>query len=97
MKKNKSIYDPMDDEERQLIKDLENNEFVESPNQKEEVERLRSYFKYTANKDKRITLRVAQADLDSLHKKAKESGIPYQTLIGALIRQYAAGKIQLGV
>ena len=37
MKKNKiikSIYEPLDDYERQLIKDIDNDEFVPVPNQK---------------------------------------------------------------
>ena len=40
----KSIYEPLDDYERQLIKDFKNDEFVEVPNQEEETKRYVSYF-----------------------------------------------------
>ena len=45
MKLKKSAYEPLDDYERQLIKDIENDEFVPVPNQKEEIKRYTQYFK----------------------------------------------------
>ncbi|EKE14991.1 MAG: hypothetical protein ACD_12C00206G0005 [uncultured bacterium] len=97
----KSIYEPLDDYEKQLIKDLENDEFVPVPNQEAETKRYVSYFKnYVKNmpkKNKRIALRVAKEDLDKIQEKAIKSGIPYQTLISSLIRQYANGRISLSV
>lgn len=92
----KSAFEPLDDYERQLIKDIENDEFVEVPNQKKEIERYVSYFRNMPKKEKRITLRVDKKDLDSIQEKAVETGIPYQTLISSLIRLYARGKIHIG-
>lgn len=97
MKKIKSIYEPLDDEERQLIKDIENDVFVSVPNKEEEIKRLRSYAANYLKKDKRLTLRVAKDDLEKIQDKAIKSGIPYQTLISSLIRQYANGRISLSV
>ncbi len=101
IKKIKSIYEPLDDEERQLIKDIENDVFVPVPNQKKEIKRYVSYFKnYVKNmpkKNKRIALRVANEDIEKIQEKAIKSGIPYQTLISSLIRQYANGRISLSV
>jgi len=91
----KSNFEPLDDEERQLIKDIENDAFVEVPNQEQEIKRYTSYFRNMKKKDKRITLRVAKEDLVKLQNKAVENGIPYQTLITSLIRQYANGKINV--
>jgi len=96
-KAKKSIYEPLDDEERQLIKDIENDVFVPVPNQKEEIKKLRLYAENYLKKDKRITLRVAKKDLEKIQEKAIESGIPYQTLINSLIRQYANGRININV
>ena len=98
MKLKKSAFEPMDDYERQLIKDLKNGEFVEIPNQEEEIRKLRSYAKYTLEKmkkDKRI--RVENEDLNLIQDKAIESGIPYQTLISSILRKFARGKINIGV
>ncbi|MDO8609979.1 MAG: CopG family antitoxin [bacterium] len=99
MKKMKSLpkshFEPLDKYEKQLIKDIENDEFVEVPNQKEEIRRYTSYFRNMPKKEKRITLRVAKEDLEKIQAKAIETGIPYQTLINALIRQYNNGKLRL--
>ena len=100
MKKNKiikSIYEPLYDEERQLIKDIDNDVFVPVPNQKEEIAKAVLYAKNLLRKDKRLTLRVAKVDLEKIQDKAIKSGIPYQTLISSLIRQYANGRISLSV
>ena len=100
MKKNKiikSIYEPLYDEERQLIKDIDNDVFVPVPNQKEEIAKAVLYAKNLLRKDKRLTLRVAKVDLEKIQGKAIKSGIPYQTLISSLIRQYANGRISLSV
>ncbi len=100
MKLKKSAFEPLDDYERQLIKDLENGEFVEVPNQKEEIKKIREYAKYTLEKmkkDKRITIRVENNDLELIQNKAIETGIPYQTLIASILRKFARGKINIGV
>ncbi|NCO32172.1 antitoxin [bacterium] len=97
----KSIYEPLDNYEKQLIKDLENNEFVPVPNQEVETKRYVSYFKnYVKNmpkKNKRIALRVANEDLEKIQEKAIISGIPYQTLISSLIRQFANDRININI
>ncbi len=96
-KQKKSIYKPLDNYERQLIKDIENDEFVPVPNQKEEITKAVLYAKNYLRKDKRVTLRVAKQDLEKIQEKAIESGIPYQTLINSLIRQYANGRININI
>lgn len=93
----KSAFKPLDDYERQLIKDIENDEFVEVPNQKEEIKRYVSYFKNMPKKEKRITLRVAKKDLEKIQEKAIETGIPYQTLIASILHQFSKGKIRISI
>jgi len=93
----KSIYEPLDNEERQLIRDIDNDVFVPVPNQKEEIAKAVLYAKNYLRKDKRIALRVASEDLEKIQDKAIKSGIPYQTLISSLIRQYANGRISLQI
>ena len=96
-KSKKSAYRPLDNYERQLIKDIENDEFVPVPNQKEEIAKAVFYAKNYLRKDKRVTLRVAKQDLEKIQEKAIESGIPYQTLINSLIRQYANDRININI
>ncbi|MEK7078783.1 MAG: antitoxin [Patescibacteria group bacterium] len=102
MKKNKKIdiFAPLDDYEKDLIQAIENDEFVEIPNQKEEMKKFRAAAKYTLEKmkkDKRITIRVQSEDLKTIQNKAIETGIPYQTLIASILRKFARGKINIGV
>lgn len=93
----KSDLKPMDDYEKQLMKDVENDEFVEVPNQGEEIKRYISYANNYLKKDKSITLRVAKKDLEKIQIKAVKTGIPYQTLISSLIRQFANDRINISV
>lgn len=41
-------------------------------------------------KDAVLNIRVNSYDLESLKRKAKKSGIPYQTFVSELIHRYAA-------
>lgn len=51
----------------------------------------------TLNKMRNINLRVSIRDLIKVKSRAQETGIPYQTLVRSLIRQYASGQVQLRV
>ncbi|MDO8497657.1 MAG: antitoxin [bacterium] len=97
MKLNEKAFKPLDDYEKQLIEDLENDQFQPIQNEKKEMKRYQSYFKAMPKKDKRISIRVAQQDLLEIQKKATDSGIPYQTLVSAILHQYAKGNINVGV
>ena len=102
MKKTKKYdpFAPLDKYEEDLIKSIENDEWVPVPNQKEEIEKLVAAARYTLEKmkkDKRITIRVDKDDLESIQDKAIKTGIPYQTLIASILRKFARGKIDIGV
>jgi predicted DNA binding CopG/RHH family protein len=79
------------------MKDVDNDEFVEIPNQEKEIKRYISYAKNYLKKDKSITLRVAKKDLEKIQIKSVKTGIPYQTLISSLIRQFANDRITINV
>jgi len=51
----------------------------------------------TLNKMRNINLRVSIRDLMKVKSRAEETGIPYQTLVRSLIRQYASGQVQLRI
>lgn len=98
MKKTKiDPYAPLDKYEEELIKSIENDEFVEVPNAKKEIARISSYAKAFLKKNKRITLRIRENDLHYIQQRAMETGIPYQTLISAVLHQYAKGKINVSI
>src|SRR3989338_6430171 len=62
---------------------------------KKEVKKYTQLFREASKKDKRITIRVSSNDLEDIQKKAKYTGIPYQTLIASILHQFASGKVQI--
>lgn len=47
----------------------------------------------TLRKDRRINIRLSDHDLAGIQRKASERGIPYQSLISALIHQFVEGQL----
>jgi len=92
-----SKYQPLNKYEKDLIESIKKGEFVEAPNQAKEIKKLTSYFKEMPRKDVRITIRVNKVDLDRIKMKAVDSGVPYQTIISALLRQFAKDKINITI
>lgn len=94
--------DPFDglilDEEEQAIEDaLERGEYVDVPdfeNSKKMIEEAARRHQIL-NTTKPITLRVKQTDLIKIKAKARRNNIPYQTLLSAMIHDYADGKRDL--
>jgi predicted DNA binding CopG/RHH family protein len=48
-------------------------------------------------KANRINIRISPQDLERIKKKAAAAGIPYQTLIGAILHQYASDRIAASI
>jgi predicted DNA binding CopG/RHH family protein len=48
----------------------------------------------TLKKINRINIRIPSSDLQKIKRKAEDAGMPYQTLIGAILHQYAEDKIR---
>ncbi|MBK2341702.1 hypothetical protein IBE33_09285 [Francisella philomiragia] len=46
-------------------------------------------------KQRQISLKIASSDLESVKARASEKGLKYQSVIKALIHQYATGKITI--
>lgn len=98
MTKNKAFKNlKLDKEQEKIEKALENNEFVRVPNlaatKKMFQEAAKNYRQL--KKSKRITIRVNQEDLIKVKAKAQRNKIPYQTLLNALIHQYATGRARV--
>jgi len=48
-------------------------------------------------KTKNVNIRIREDDLNKLRAKAQAGGIPYQTMISVLIRQYTSDKLQIQI
>ena len=82
-----------------FIKAGEKGELVSAPNLQAVKRKLVQAAKTTvkARKNKSLTIRISEEDLYKLKVKANHKGIPYQTLLTALIHQYNDNKVKVSV
>ncbi|MCP3929865.1 MAG: antitoxin [Bacteroidetes bacterium] len=92
--KNKA-FEPIDNEEKELIDSLEKGDWKPVKKLEEEKEKAVSAARNTLKKDKRINLRLTQKDYHQIQIKAIEEGIPYQTLVSSLIHKYLNGTLTI--
>ncbi|MGI6394887.1 MAG: hypothetical protein ACOX2F_09230 [bacterium] len=85
----------LDSEEKKILDAFEKGEMVSSNNLEKEKLKAKQLAKNTLGRTKPVNIRLSINDLDLIQKKAKEAGLPYQTLINLLIRQYNQGEIRL--
>ena len=89
----------LDAEEKLLEESLEKDEFEENPN----FENTKRMLQEAASRylelhtSKPVTLRINQLDLIKIKAKAKRKQIPYQTLLGALLHEFAEGEKELSL
>lgn len=86
------------DEEEQAIEDaLERGEYINDPNFEQSKTMIEEAAKryLELNTTKPITLRVKQTDLIKIKAKARRNSIPYQTMLSALLHDFADGKKDL--
>jgi predicted DNA binding CopG/RHH family protein len=80
----------LDKDEERLLADYEGGAFRPVKNQdvarREAVEAARRY----TRKDARINIRLSNADLEMLKRKAAEEGLPYQSLIASILHKYVS-------
>jgi len=89
----KKAFEPIDNEEKELLESLESGEWKPVKNLMQEKEKAVIAARNTLKKDKRINLRLSQKDYQQIQIKAIEEGIPYQTLISSLVHKYLNGTL----
>lgn len=87
----------LDEYEQAIEETLALGNFRQVKNFPTEKAKLMKAAKNTLNKMRNINLRVSIRDIAGIKSRAEETGIPYQTLVRSLIRQYASGQVQLRV
>lgn len=89
----------LDEEEKLIESFLEKGEFEENFNLEDAKNMLQDaatrYIKL--HNSKPVTLRINQLDLIKIKAKAKRQQIPYQTLLGALLHDFAEGRKELNI
>lgn len=86
-------FEPLDDEEKELMESIERDEWIPVKNFEEEKEKAVQAARNTLKKDKRINLRLTQKDYLRIQVKAIEEGMPYQTLIASIVHKYLDGTL----
>jgi predicted DNA binding CopG/RHH family protein len=94
MKKiNIKAFDPIDNEEKDLMESIEREEWKPVKNLKQKKKQSIAAARNTLKKDKQINLRLSQKDYQQIQLKAIEEGIPYQTFISSIIHKYLNGSL----
>jgi predicted DNA binding CopG/RHH family protein len=82
-------------EENTIIDYVESNNASSIDNLKNEKDRYKQIAIAQMSKKKAINIRLLESDIERIKAKSLSQGLPYQTLIGSLIHQYANDKIKL--
>ncbi len=90
MKMANSEFDPMDEEEREIMEAIERGDTQPVPI--EELERIRAEIRGSAHN---ITIRMKDADIVGMKAKAARLGTSYQTLINSIVHRYLTGGITI--
>ena len=78
-------------EERALLKSVERGEW--SPTGKAALKRYVRAARQTLKKDRRVNIRLSEADLEGMQVRAFHEGLPYQTLIASVLHKYVTGSL----
>ena len=89
----------LDAYEEKLLKEIENDEWIDKKMEKDEVIMYANSAKYTKSlqEKKPVTIRFSTKDLAKIKAKAKSKGIGYQNLIQSLVSNYVEGNISLKI
>ena len=82
----------LDDEERELIESIENDEWVPVADRSAAIAEAQGLAQATLRKDRRMNVRISERDLKGLKARAAEEGIPYQTLVTMILHKYVGGR-----
>ena len=87
------MNDQLSPEEREILERFERGELRRVVGVEDEMESARQAARATFRKTRRVNLRVTERDFDLAHARAREEGIPYQTLLSSVIHKYLSGRL----
>jgi predicted DNA binding CopG/RHH family protein len=61
------------------------------------MKRIKSNKRKKLLKSKNVNIRMSESDWSKLKTKAAKNGLPYQTLMSAILHQYANGILEVGL
>ena len=87
------MNDQLNSEERDIVEKFERGELRSAREAEREMETARQAARSTFHKTRRVNLRVTERDFNLAHARAREEGIPYQTLLSSVIHKYLSGRL----
>ncbi len=87
------MNESMSGEERDIIDRFERGELRSAAGAEREIEVAVEAARTAFNKSRRVNLRVTERDFILAHSRAREEGIPYQTLLSSVIHKYLSGRL----
>lgn len=95
------MNDHLNFEEKEVLEKFELGELRPASEAEREMETARATARSTFSKTRRVNLRVTERDFNLSHARAREEGIPYQTLLSSVIHKYLSGRLvekgQIGI
>ena len=82
-----------DREEQELLASVERGEWRSATPHKAVLRQYIQAARHTLKKNRRVNIRLSETDLDGLHVRAIEEGLPYQTLISSVLHKYVTGHL----
>ena len=84
---------PMNAEEREILEKFQRGDLFSAAGAQDEMKTARQAARNTFNKTRRVNLRVTERDFSLAHARAREEGIPCQTLLSSVIHKYLSGRL----
>lgn len=85
----------LDKEEQKILSDYERGKYKRVANFKKVKKDTQKIARTTLNKSKNINIRLTERDLQKIKSRSAKVGIPYQTMVAAVIHQYVNDKIKV--
>ena len=78
-------------EERELRQSVERGEWRSAG--RTALKRYTQAARRTLRKNRRVNIRLSEADLEGMRVRAFHEGLPYQTLIASVLHKYVTGSL----
>ncbi len=82
-----------DKQEKDLMESIEKEEWKSVDNLDQEINKAREAAAATFRKSERMNIRMSYKDLRDLKIRARQEGMPYQTLVSSVIHKYLSGRL----
>ena len=87
------VLPPLDPEETEWLRLFEAGAWQPVPQMTQDIARSAASARATLAAQKRVTIRLAEPDVQALQFKAREEGLPYHALLASILHKYATGQL----